>query len=140
MWKTCGSSTYLTETKTKLKFQLPEFTTTRNIQWEFYGTKNSKSLNGYDCIIGRDMMKSLKLILNFEEGIIQWDSAKIPMKDYEHVRSLLEGEINTLYTDLPESKHVGEMNARTNRILDANYSKSDIDAYVKEIPIPGLKY
>ena len=52
IWKTCGSSTCLTESKTKLDFKLPEFTSTRKVTWDFYGTKDSKSLNGYDCIIG----------------------------------------------------------------------------------------
>ena len=50
------------------------------------------------------------MIINFEEGIIQWDSVKVPMKDYDEVLSLLECEINTLCT---ESKHVDEMNKRT---------------------------
>ena len=45
------------------------------------------------------------------------------MKDYDKVRSKMEGELNTLYTDLPESEHVKDMNARTNRILDADYKK-----------------
>ena len=40
--------------------------------------------------------------------------------------------MNTLYTDLTESKHIKDMNARTNDILDANYSKADIKAYMVE--------
>ena len=54
------------------------------------------------------------------------------MKDYEHVRSLLAGEVNILYTHLPEAEHIKDMNKRTNRILDANYEKANIDAYMQE--------
>ena len=132
IWSTCGSSNYTTSTKSIIEFQLPEFTTTRKVKWEFFHTTSSKTLNGYDCIIGRDLLKELKINIRFEEGIIQWDHVKVPMKDYEHVRSVLAGEVNTLYTDLPESDHIKDMNQRTNRILDANYEKADIDAYMQE--------
>ena len=45
------------------------------------------------------------------------------MKDYKKVRSKMEGELNTLYTNLPESEHVKDMNVHTNHILDADYKK-----------------
>ena len=63
---------------------------------------------------------------------MQWDHIKVPMKDYEHICGLLAGEVNTLYTDLPESDHIKDMNKRTNRILDANYEKANIDTYMEE--------
>ena len=132
IWKTCGSNSYITNSTANLEFQLPEFTSTRKVKWHFFEIRSSKSLNGYDCIIGRHLLKSLNIITNFDEGILQWDSVKVPMKDYEHIRGMLEGELNTLYTDLLESEHVQNMNARTNRILDAEYNKADIDKYLKE--------
>ena len=54
------------------------------------------------------------------------------MKDYNSVRDLLHGEVNTLFTDLPESTHIDNMNKRTTRILDAKYEKVDINKYLCE--------
>ena len=133
IWSICGSSTYTTSTKSLIEFQLPEFTTTRRVKWEFFHTTSSKSLNGYDCIIGRDLFKELKTNIRFKEDLLQWDLVKVPMKDYEPVRNLLAGEVNTLYTNLPESDHIKDMNKRTNPILDTNYEKADIDAYIHPV-------
>ena len=66
IWKTCGSSSYLTNSTAKLDFKLPEFTNTRMVLWNFYEAKSAKSLNGYDCIIGRDLLKKLNIIINFK--------------------------------------------------------------------------
>ena len=54
------------------------------------------------------------------------------MKDYDDVRKFLRGEVNSLYTDIPESTHVQEMNERTNKILDATYVPGNVDKYIKE--------
>ena len=54
------------------------------------------------------------------------------MKDYDNVHSMMEGELNTLYTDLPELVHVKDMNTCTNRLLDADYKKADLDEYLKD--------
>ena len=33
----------------------------------------------YDMIIGRDLMKSLGLIIDFKHGVLRWDDVTIPM-------------------------------------------------------------
>ena len=73
IWKTCGNSKYTTDSKSIIDFTLPEFTTTRKISWNFFQTKQSNALSGYDCIIGRDLLKELKIILNFKTGIVEWN-------------------------------------------------------------------
>ena len=132
IWKTCGNSKYTTDSKSIIDFTLPEFTTTPKISWNFFLTKQSTALGGYDCILGRDLLKELKINLNFKTGIVEWNELRVPMKDYNSVRDLLHGEVNTLFTDLLDSTHIDKMNKRTTRILDAKYEKADIDEYLRE--------
>ena len=60
IWKTWGSSSYLNNSTAKLDFQLLEFTKTHTVRWDFYEINSAKSLNGYDCIIGHDLLKKTK--------------------------------------------------------------------------------
>ena len=54
------------------------------------------------------------------------------MKDYNNVRKFLRGEVNSLYTDIPESTHIQDMNKQTNKILDAKYKPNKVKKYVEE--------
>ena len=33
----------------------------------------------YDMIIGRDLLKSLGIIIDFKHGVLRWDDVTIPM-------------------------------------------------------------
>ena len=54
------------------------------------------------------------------------------MKDSDNVCSMMEGELNTLYMDLPEPEHANDINTCTNCILDVDYKKADVDKYPKD--------
>ena len=68
--------------------------------------------------------------LEFETKVTVWDAITIPMQDFQDDKTT--GEYNIIYTDIPKSTAVSEMNRRTNRILDAKYEKANIDQYIQE--------
>ena len=43
---------------------------------------DSQALNGYNLIIGRDLLKALSMTLDFEKGVTVWDGIKVPMRDF----------------------------------------------------------
>jgi hypothetical protein len=133
IWYVCGDSSYTTSSRSIHKFKLNKFSTNRNITWEFFETKNKKYLNGYDCVIGRDLMKILGIDILFSEGMMTWDHIKVPMVDFMTFQnSKGQKEVNMLYTDQEESPAVHHMSNRATKILDANYQKANVDNYLEE--------
>eukprot|EP00957_Ditylum_brightwellii_P119577 9123466-Ditylum_brightwellii.AAC.1 len=68
-WATSGGE-FETWCKARLKFQLPEFSTSKENSWSFHVDKpnpNNDTLV-YDMIIGRDLMSDLGIIIVFEDG------------------------------------------------------------------------
>ena len=124
IWQTCGENTYTTNSCSTHKFSLPKFFSKKTITWEFYEVKSAKKLNGYDAVIGRDLMKILGIDLLFSEGMMTWDNVSVPMVDFNTLEKSLKNqskEINVLYTDQEESPAVQQMSNRATKILDANY-------------------
>ena len=70
-WATAGEK-FKTWRKARIKFQLPEFSKSKEISWSFHVDKsipNDDTL-GYDMIIGRGLMTGLGIIIDFEDGYI----------------------------------------------------------------------
>jgi len=67
-----------TSQKVKAQFALPELHDDRMIEWNLHVTK---SLGPYDMIIGRDILRFLKINIKFSEEIVEWDGAEMPFKD-----------------------------------------------------------
>ena len=63
--------------KTSAKFKLPELNPTAEIEHKFHVTS---TLGRYDMIIGRDVMKTLGLIIDFENKLITWGKYHANMK------------------------------------------------------------
>ena len=72
----------------------------------------------------RLIYQSISMKLDFETGVT------VPMRGFWDEKKT--NEYNIIYTDIPESTAISEMNNRTNRILDAKYEKTNIDQYVQE--------
>jgi len=67
-----------TSQKVKDQFAVPELHDDRLTEWNRHLTK---SLGPYDVIVGRDILKFIKIDLRFSDEIIEWDGAEMPFKD-----------------------------------------------------------
>ena len=66
----------------KLVFSLPEFSNSRLITHNFHVM--DEVLPGYQMIIGRDLMKLLKLDIKYSSDTLEWDgNGEIPLKPPE---------------------------------------------------------
>eukprot|EP00957_Ditylum_brightwellii_P026363 1994293-Ditylum_brightwellii.AAC.1 len=61
----------------KTAFQLPELNSTAKIDYKLHVPN---TLGVYNMNLGRDMLKSLGIMLNHTMETITWDGASIPMK------------------------------------------------------------
>ena len=91
-------------------------------------------------IIGSDLMSDLDINLRYSEERITWDNPagnnkynSIPMKELGILSEKDKyQQINDLHTDSPLLQQEEE---RQSKILDANYTKLDIDNMVKALDI-----
>ena len=126
-----GAGAINTKRECNLKFKLDEFSTSKEVNWNFHADKTemSKDSLGYDMIIGLDLLCELGLIINCEEKVVEWQDLKIPMttpvtkfKNKKQLRAVLES------TQEPESTK--SERSRLVKILDADYKPADIDDIV----------
>jgi Reverse transcriptase (RNA-dependent DNA polymerase) len=130
-WRTMGGN-FTTTKKAVVKFRLPEFSTNKSIAWTAHVDESTnKKLAQYDMIIGDDLMTELGIDLCFSTQEIKWGEESIPMKN----RGVLTDRKATkiLYHMLIQPPSIMEAEKRHNQILDANYSKVDINEYVTGI-------
>ena len=84
-------------------------------------------------IIGSDIIAEMEIDLLYSKHCIVRDSLRFPLKlqgklsDGKHCKRL-----HNMHTDSPILK---QMEKRQGRILDANYTKVDIDVIVNELDI-----
>jgi hypothetical protein len=69
-----------TDQKVKVKFMLPAFHENRDIEWTCYVDESDDNLSRYDMIIGRDLIRELKMNFLFSEKLMVWDNASTPMR------------------------------------------------------------
>jgi len=75
-------------------------------------------------IIGRDILKFLKIDLRFSDEIIKWDGAEMPFKD---------GDASTKEAYyVADSDPVEDAVHRVKHILDVKYNKADIEKICEE--------
>ena len=120
VWNTAAGAVE-TNQKVKVQFTLPEFYETTIIQHEMHVFKTK--LN-YDMIIGRDLLHTLGINLNFQELEISWNDASIPMKPTDCSFN------NDFYPQ--DSERVIESTERIQSILDAKYEPANLKDIVEE--------
>ena len=131
-WATSGGE-FKTWRKARIKFQLPEFSKSKEISWSFHvdeSNPNNDTL-GYDMIIGRDLMTDLRIIIDFEDGYLIWDGIKCPMKQHQSVGT--KEVAYALYQNTNEPKITKSNNDCVSHILDVRYKKADLSSIVCDI-------
>ena len=131
-WATAGGE-FQTCRKAKVEFQLPEFSTSKEISWLFHVDKSDPNDDalGYDMIIGRDLLTDLGIIIDFEDGYIIWDGIKSPMKHHHSVGT--KEVAYALYENMTEPEIIKSSNECVSRILDACYQKADLASLVRQV-------
>ena len=66
------SGTFLSKNATDVEFTLNEFSESRRIRWKFHVLPEDSKLP-YDMIIGRDLMRKLKMDVLYSDNVETWD-------------------------------------------------------------------
>jgi hypothetical protein len=108
------------------KFKLPELNPTTEIEHKFHVMS---TLGRYDMIIGRDVMKTLGMIIDFKTKLITWGKYHTNMKP-------TSVSVNDSYS-IDDPRGINELVGRMagdnyKKILDAKYEKADIEKTVSE--------
>ena len=78
---------------------------------------------GYDMIIGRDLLLSLGMIIDFKYSVIRWGENNIPMNRTKLAKKDKK-ELNAMFQLAIESKAAKEATNRVTQIFDAHYEKA----------------
>jgi len=130
-WNTLGGN-FQTKRKTLVDIKFPELNPHKKVSWICHmdeTTDPDKAL--YDLIIGMDMLCELGLVVDTDEKVIRWEGNETPLCN----RGVLQDReaLNTIYNMTQDPSVLQQAEERHNRILDADYSKVDIDDYVAEL-------
>ena len=117
---------YKTSIHGTIKFKLPEFSNSKEITWDM--DIGDLGVLEYDMIIGRDLLKSLGMIIDFKHGVLRWDDVTIPMN---RTKNKNKKEFNEIFQLATEPKTVQQATERVTKILDANYEKANLADVVK---------
>ena len=118
---TTMSGSYECTERVTTQLSLPELHDDRLIEWDFH---LADDLGNYDMIIGRDLLQELGLVIDFKAMEVEWDDARMPMKD-------INATAATSY-HVHERGHVDEMSDRVKEILDAKYEKANARSIARE--------
>ena len=114
-----------------VKFKLPEFSTSKEITWKCDVDNGSLLELGYDMVIGRDLLKALKMIIDFEHDTIKWEDSQIPMNRTKLVKDKKK-QLNAIFQLATEPRTVQNATNRVTKILDAQYEKANLAEVVKK--------
>ena len=114
-----------------VKFKLPEFSTSKDITWKCDVDNGSLLELGYDMVIGRDLLKALKMVIDFEHDIIKWEDSQILMNRTKITKNKRK-QLNAIFQLATEPKTVQNATARVTKILDAHYEKDNLAEVVKK--------
>jgi hypothetical protein len=119
---------FVTKLQREIKFKLPEFSTSKIVQWVCHEDAHTLRTNSqYGMIIGTDLLSELGVEINFNTQRIIWEGVEIPMKE-KHIISNLQNATAIFYQSIKTSV-LKEAEARQKQILDAEYSALDLNDY-----------
>jgi hypothetical protein len=118
---TTSAGTFNTNKQAMIHIILPELHEKKTITFNCH---IAPTLGEYDIIIGRDILRQLGIILNFQQETIEWDDAVIPMK--------AEGAKLEESFFVPDSSSLDDATQRIKQILDAKYDAADLNQIVNK--------
>ncbi|MGH7974637.1 MAG: hypothetical protein ACREBR_03860, partial [bacterium] len=124
IWHTLGG-VFTTRRKALVNFQLPEFSTRKQIQWKCHVDDHTDPKNArYDMIMGKNLQQERGIIINWQNCTIVWDDMPVAMKKYGTLDSRMEAK-ELLHTAM-EPESMQRAHKRVKRILDAKYEAADL--------------
>ena len=129
-WKTMGGN-FTTRRKGQVQFKFPELDTNTTITWTCHidDSHSSKQVQ-YDMILGMDLMVELGIFINTRDKVIEWEDNVVPLKARGQLNQV---GIEALYHMSVEAPILQQAEARQKRILDADYSKVDLQEFMDEL-------
>jgi transposase InsO family protein len=130
-WNTMGGN-FVTRRKAQLHFKLPELDYNKAITWSAHvDATNGSSKSSYDMILGLDLLTEIGLYVNTSDKTINWGTSSVPLKERGTLTN--KDELHAIYHMSKEPPSLMEAETRQKRILDADYSKVDMQGYVAEL-------
>jgi len=130
-WTTMGGK-FTTTKVANLRFTLPEFSTSKEILWPAHVDENNTPEGSpYDLILGIEFVTSLGIILDFSKKTIRWGDTELEMKEKGVIQDA--NVVDLLYTMSQEPSVLQNAEERQARILDADYSKVEMNDYINTL-------
>ena len=120
-WSTMAGA-FATSYETEVSVKLPELYHTAHISVPCHVTKQNSN---YDIIFGRDILRELKIILDFNQNTVQREEVIIPMKPRNCTQET--------HFAISDSKNVAQATRRIKKILDAKYQKANLKEITKQL-------
>jgi Retroviral aspartyl protease len=127
-WSTMNGQ-FTTDKTGIVTFLLPECNLKKQITWEFHIDDRSNPSDTYGMIIGRDLLRKLGIILNFNDKTVTWDTNTIPMKDRGSLNS--QKVITEIYLTANEPQSLLNEFSCSTKILDAEYKPAILEEVSK---------
>ena len=130
-WQTLSGS--LTTNKiANMQFTIPELSTSKQITWPCHVDEvSSRHKVPYDIILGLDFLAELKFTIDFDTRTIRWGDNQMEMTPHGLVTN--EESFQHLYQLTQEPAIIQKAEERQAKILDADYSKIELEDYVQSL-------
>lgn len=130
-WKTMGG-VFETNQKALIEFSFPELSGDKRITWICHVDGQTKpDMAMYDMILGMDLLTEIGLVVDTEQKVVRWEDSTTPLKQKGILNE--SNMLLQLYHASPGISTVHDAETRQARILDADYSKIDIEEHVNDL-------
>jgi hypothetical protein len=130
-WNTLGGN-FQTKRKVLIDMKFPELNPHKKVSWICHMDETTDPDTAlYDIIIGMDMLCELGLTVDTETKTVRWEGNETPLCNRGALQDVKT--LNAVYNLAQDASVIQQAEARHNRILDADYSKVDIDDYIAEL-------
>jgi hypothetical protein len=128
-----AAGAFATERTATMNFILTEFTENKRITWEFCVDDTPCNMGiKYDMVIGRDLLRALGIVMDFDNLILRWGDMIVDMHPPTTFDSR-EREFNALFEEAIQSKCARAVQTRVQTILDAKYEKANLKEVVNSL-------